>query len=65
MLSGFYWGTVWGITLPKNITVNSPDITLTTDASTKGWGAVLEENRTGGLWSMEELGASGAWNNKL
>ena len=38
----------------KNITVGSPDITLTTDASTKGWEAVLEESKTGGLWDKEE-----------
>jgi hypothetical protein len=38
----------------KNITVTSPDITLTTDSSTKGWGAVLEENKTGGPRDMEE-----------
>ena len=31
----------------KNITVGSPGITLTTDSSTKGWGAVLEESKTG------------------
>ena len=38
----------------KNITVTSPDITFTTDASMKEWGAVLEENKTGGLWHMAE-----------
>ena len=38
----------------KYITVGSPDVTLTTDASTKGWGAVLEESKTGGLWDKDE-----------
>ena len=33
----------------KNIIVPSPDIMLTTDASTKGWGAVLGRNKTGDL----------------
>ena len=38
----------------KNIIVPSPDIMLTTDASTKGWGAVLGRNKTGGLWDKDE-----------
>jgi len=31
-----------------------PDCTLTTDASNKGWGAVYEDESTGGLWTSEE-----------
>ena len=31
-----------------------PDLTLTTDASTRGWGAVTSDNRTGGLWNLQE-----------
>ena len=38
----------------KNIIVPSPDIMLTTDASTKGWVAVLGRNKTGGLWDKDE-----------
>jgi hypothetical protein len=31
-----------------------PDLTLTMDASTKGWGAETSDNRTGGLWNLQE-----------
>ena len=31
-------------------------MTLTTDASTKGWRAVYGEQKTGGPWSLEEQG---------
>ena len=31
-----------------------PDLTLTTDASTRSWGAVTSDNRTGGLWNLQE-----------
>ena len=31
-----------------------PELTLTTDASTRGWGAVTPDNRTGGLWNLQE-----------
>ena len=40
----------------KKIVQPNPDMTLTTDASTKGWGAVYGEQKTGGLWSLEEQG---------
>ena len=32
----------------------NPDLTLTTDASNTGWGAMCEEQQTGGLWSAKE-----------
>ena len=34
----------------------NPDMTLTTDASIKGWGAVYGEQKTVGPWSLEEQG---------
>ena len=40
----------------KKIVQPNPNMTLTTDASTKGWGAVYGEQKTGGLWSLEEQG---------
>ena len=33
---------------------NAPTVTLTTDASKLGWGAVLDTQSTGGLWSSTE-----------
>ena len=38
----------------KTIVQEDPDLTLTTDASTRGWGAVSGVQKTGGLWSLEE-----------
>lgn len=38
----------------KAISHGNPDLTLTTDASNMGWGAVCGNNSTGGLWSLEE-----------
>ena len=40
----------------NTIIQRDPDLTLTTDASTRGWGAVHGVQRTGGLWSWEEQG---------
>ena len=40
----------------KKIVQPNPDMTLTTDASIKGWGAVYEEQKTGGPWGLEEQG---------
>ena len=40
----------------KKIVQPTPHMTLTTDASTKGWGAVYGEQKTGGPWSLEEQG---------
>ena len=41
----------------KNVSHGSPTITLCTDASQEGWGAVNETSKesTGGLWSPEEM----------
>ena len=38
----------------KKIVQPNPDMTLTTDASTKGWGAVYGEQKIGDPWSLEE-----------
>ena len=38
----------------RPILTPTPDITVETDASLLGWGAVSGETRTGGLWSEEE-----------
>ena len=38
----------------KPIVQEDPDLTLTTDASTRGWGTVFGVQKTGGLWSLEE-----------
>ena len=35
-------------------TITNPDLTIKTDASLLGWGAVAEGANTGGLWSEEE-----------
>ena len=32
----------------------NPDITITTDASNLGWGAVCSGTKTGGPWSKDE-----------
>ena len=36
------------------ISHGNPDIVITTDASLTGWGAVYENQSTGGLWSVGE-----------
>lgn len=38
----------------KNIRNSAPTITITTDASLSGWGAVFEGRSTGGIWSANE-----------
>ena len=38
----------------KPIFQGDPDLTLTTDACTSGWGAVYGAHKTGGLWNVEE-----------
>ena len=34
---------------------DNPSCTLTTDASSTGWGAIFHEQRTGGVFTMEEI----------
>ena len=38
----------------KAITMKSPDIIISSDASPKGWGAACKGSRTGGKWSQKE-----------
>ena len=42
------------LTASKPISHGNPDLTLTTDASNVGWGAVCGDNSRGGFWSLEE-----------
>ena len=44
------------LTASKPISHGNPDLTLTTDASNLGWGAVCGGTSTGGFWSLEEQG---------
>lgn len=47
----------WLFSLPhalKQLHRILPRIVLTTDASNEGWGAVVEDNSTGGRWSVQE-----------
>ena len=44
------------LTASKPISHGNPDLTLTTDASNLGWGAVCGDTSTGGFWSLEEQG---------
>ena len=41
-------------TLYKPISLKTPDATLYTDASKKGWGGVLEDASIGGQWTLSE-----------
>ena len=38
----------------KSIISAGPDLTITNDASKKGWGAALGAKRVQGLWTSEE-----------
>ena len=42
------------LTASKVISHGNPDLTLTTDASNVGWGAVCGDTSNGGFWSLEE-----------
>ena len=42
------------LTASKPISHGNPDLTLTTDASNVGWGAVWGDTSTRGFWSLEE-----------
>ena len=50
----------WWISLDRKslstpIVLPTPSVTIESDASTKGWGAVLNgQTRTGGIWSVQE-----------
>ncbi|XP_068704681.1 uncharacterized protein [Montipora foliosa] len=52
--SELHWWVINVNTAFKNIIQTNPDLTLTTDASNTGWGAMCEEQQTGGLWSAKE-----------
>ena len=38
----------------QSVSTQEPDLTMETDASMLGWGAVCQGSRTGGLWSQME-----------
>ena len=38
----------------QRIMPQTPDMTLTSDASREGWGVTFKETRTGGMWMVEE-----------
>lgn len=40
----------------NNLVQSNPDLSLTRNASTEGWSTVYREQKTGGLWSLEEQG---------
>ena len=42
------------LTASKPISHGNPDLTLPTDVSNVGWGAVCGDTSTGGFWSLEE-----------
>ena len=48
------WWVNHVLTASKPIRHGNPDLTLTTDASNVGWGAVCGDTSTGGFWSLEE-----------
>ena len=48
------WWVNHVLTAPKPISHGNPYLTLTTDASNVGWGAVCGDTTTGGFWSLEE-----------
>ena len=41
----------------RSIITPAPDLTITTDASLKGWGEVCQGRHTRGLWTCEESGS--------
>lgn len=38
----------------KSLRSKGPQVTIYTDASTSGWGGIIDDNKTGGFWSHEE-----------
>ena len=49
----------------KCITHEKPSVTLQSDASTAGWGAVLSGQSTGGRWSYNNSNTLMCWNLEL
>jgi len=56
MRSCLLWWSTHIDTQSNPISRNDPDITLYTDASNIGWGAVLDGIRANGIWNTEEQG---------
>ena len=52
--SELQWWVVNVMTATNVMTRDAPTFTLTTDASNEGWGAVYNNQSTGGLWSSQE-----------
>ena len=48
------WWVNHVLTASEPISHGNPDLTLTTDASHVGWGAVFGDTSTGGFWRLEE-----------
>ena len=44
-----------GLHCSLHVQIQDPSIILTTDASKRGWGAVLNGITTSGLWSAQEV----------
>lgn len=49
-----WWASKDNLTKERSIVSQDPDLTMETDASMLGWGAVCRGIRTGGLWSLME-----------
>ena len=49
-----WWGIKTNLVTGKGMMTREPDLTMETDASLMGWGAVCRGIRTGGLWSQLE-----------
>lgn len=52
--SELQWWVVNVMTAKNVMTRDAPTCTLTTDASNEGWGAMYDNQSTGGLWSSDE-----------
>ena len=49
-----WWATKRNLVNGRSVMTPEPDLTMETDASLTGWGAVCKGIRTGGLWSQME-----------
>ena len=50
-----WWNSLNRKNLSTPVILPIPSVTIESDASSKGWGAVLEElTQTGGVWTAEE-----------